>query len=216
MNKQHNVYQTSIVVLLILYISPVMSDSNWRQGPAQTDVYGARTQQPSCCYSQNSRRQEANTGSIWRANRSGFGSSGFSQRSDDRPAQPSPLPRDAAQANPWSTSASSAFADRSQRYAGQWPSGAYYQPTNYQPGYYQPGYYQPEYNNYPSAVALGADGSDTGLMLPPVYGYGPWNDPYLGVLGYPGLGYPGYGLTPFVSPLWLGGGYGPGYAPGIW
>lgn len=201
MNMQHNVYQTSIVVLLMLYISPVLSDSNWRQGPAQTDVYGARTQQPTCCYSQNRRRQEASTGSIWSANRSGFGSSGFSRRSDDRPAQPTPLPRDAAQENPWSASASSGFADRSQRYAGQWPSAAYY----------QPGYY-----NYQSPVVMDSDGWDTGLMLPPVYGYGPWSDPYLGVLGYPGLGVPGYGLTPFVSPLWLGGPYSPGYVPGIW
>ncbi len=192
MNMQNNINQTSIAVLLILCVSPVMSDSHWQQSSAQTNVYGARSQEPTCCYSQSRLWQNTNTQSGWSVNRKNFDPNGFPQRSDYRPLRPEPLPRDTAQRNPWSVN-SPGFAgkrDRAQRPNRQWSNAQYFQPAYY---------------NYPPPVAMDRGGGwESDLML---LGIGAQGDPYFNGPSYPGYG---HGLAPFGGP------YGPGYPPGMW
>lgn len=202
--------QTGLAAILAVGLCmPVPADSSGPLRQRQTDIYGSRQHEPTCCYSEERIWKKTGSQTGWSIDPDSYDPYGFPRRDEYPQRRPEPLPRDVEGSNPWSVAAYDYGGES--RHPGKqgtpWGNAQFYQPPAYL---------------YPAPVGAGP-GS-------PLSSYGPGgiDDPYpgLGALGAPGLGYPGafypglggpLGLLGPLTPLGLyGPGMGLGPGPGIW
>lgn len=199
--------QSGLAVLLSIgLVVPVTADSSGQLRQRQTDIYGARQHEPTCCYSEERIWKKTGSQTGWSIDPDSYDPYGFPRRDEYRQRRPEPLPRDVEGGNPWSVTEYDYGGGSSRNARGNpWGNAQFYQPPAYL---------------YPAPV-----GGRPGSSLSP-HGLGGIDDPYLGLgaLGAPGLLYPGVfypgpggplGLPGPLTPLGL---YGPGMGlgPGIW
>lgn len=205
-------YQQIVSVLLLAIGLVLTADAETlTKHKLQTDIYGARQNEPTCCYSEENIWEKTGSQSGWSINRRSYDAYGFRQRDEYRSTQPEPLPRDREGGNPWSVQTYEFAGDsrRTGNAGNPWANAQFYQPPDYM---------------YPAPVGNGLYSGHA------PYGLGGITDPYLGMAGlgapgllgpgafYPGLGGP-LGLLGPLTPLGLYGpgiGLWPGLGPGVW